>query len=371
VKRLLVIYQHFGPYHAARWCALRPAAASAGLEAVGLQLFARAGEHDWEPPGALEGVTDLALSPVPYEGLRWADAPRLWRSLDAHAPDVVAINGWRTRESLVAHAWCRRRRVPRLVVSDSLPAVAGAAWFRDFGKRAIIRGVGSAFVAGTPQRRYLQSLGVFPAAIWQGCDAVDNAHFAVARGTRGPGGHRLLTVARFSPEKNLRAAAQAFMRFVAARPAHEPWRWRLAGDGPQRDALRQVADGSGGRIELLGWRSYRQLPDAYADADLYWQPSLRDTWALPVNEAMASGLPVLVSARCGCSEDLVTANTGWVCDAASDEALYVGLQRAAAARDAWPAMGEAAARHVAGWGLDAFTAGLLGSARCALAGAAG
>src|SRR4030095_9780816 len=34
-------------------------------------------------------------------------------------------------------------------------------------------------------------------------------------------------------------------------------------------------------------------------------PSLREPWGLVVNEAMASGLPVLVSERCGCSEDLV------------------------------------------------------------------
>lgn len=370
MKRLLVIYQHFGPYHAARWRALVAAAPAAGFAPLGLQLFARADLHEWEAAGALPGVTDLALSPVPHEGLRWRDAPRLWRALDAAQPDVVAINGWRTRESLLAHTWCRRRRVPRLVVADSLPAAAGGTPFRDLGKRAIIRGVGSAFVAGTPQRRYLESLGVPAAAIWLGCDAVDNAHFAAARAARRPGGHRLLTVARFSPEKNLPAAARAFLRFVATRPASEHWRWYLAGDGPQRNEMQALTAASDGRIELHGWRGYAALPATYADADLYWQPSLRDTWALPVNEAMASGLPVLVSARCGCSEDLVTPATGWTCEVADDDALLAGLQRAAAAHASWPAMGEAAARHVEAWGLDAFTAGLLGAARGALAGAA-
>lgn len=368
MKRLLVIYPHFGPYHAARWRALCAALPASGFEPLGLQVFARPDQHEWGSVRAPTGVRDLALATATRDRLRWADAPRLWRALRAARPDVVAINGWRTREALLCHAWCRRHRVPRVVVADSLPAEDRGAMFRDRAKSAIIRGVGSAFVAGAPQRRYLESLGVPAAAIWQGCDAVDNAHFAAARALRGPAGQRLLTVARFAPEKNLLAAGRAFLQFATQRPAPERWCWRLAGYGPLRSALQELAAASQGHIELLGRRDYDALPATYAAADLYWQPSLRDTWALPVNEAMASGLPVLVSTRCGCAEDLVTPDTGWTCDPLREETLCAGLALAAATQAQWPAMGECAARRIDAWGLEAFVAGLAGAARTALAG---
>ena len=44
-------------------------------------------------------------------------------------------------------------------------------------------------------------------------------------------------------------------------------------------------------------------------------PNTREPWGLVVNEAMASGLPVLVSQNCGCALDLVSPGlNGWIFD---------------------------------------------------------
>jgi 1,2-diacylglycerol 3-alpha-glucosyltransferase len=51
----------------------------------------------------------------------------------------------------------------------------------------------------------------------------------------------------------------------------------------------------------------------YAFARCFVLPSTREPWGLVVNEAMAAGLPVVVSSRCGCAEDLVEpARNGFV-----------------------------------------------------------
>jgi glycosyltransferase involved in cell wall biosynthesis len=45
---------------------------------------------------------------------------------------------------------------------------------------------------------------------------------------------------------------------------------------------------------------------------------MREPWGLVANEAMASGLPLIVSRRCGCAEDLVAeGENGWLFDPAS------------------------------------------------------
>ena len=84
---------------------------------------------------------------------------------------------------------------------------------------------------------------------------------------------------------------------------------------------------------------------AYHDAELLVLPSLEDGFGFVVAEAMACGLPVIVTEECG-SKAWVQPGTGWVVPAANVDALAAALQDAFDRRAELPAMG-AAARRVA------------------------
>lgn len=57
---------------------------------------------------------------------------------------------------------------------------------------------------------------------------------------------------------------------------------------------------------FAGFLNQREISKAYVAADCMVLPSdHRETWGLVANEAMASGLPCVVSDACGCAEDLV------------------------------------------------------------------
>jgi glycosyltransferase involved in cell wall biosynthesis len=59
---------------------------------------------------------------------------------------------------------------------------------------------------------------------------------------------------------------------------------------------------------FVGFLNQREISKAYVAADCLILPSdQRETWGLVVNEAMASGLPCIVSDACGCTEDLIAA----------------------------------------------------------------
>jgi glycosyltransferase involved in cell wall biosynthesis len=65
-------------------------------------------------------------------------------------------------------------------------------------------------------------------------------------------------------------------------------------------------DSTGPRASFVGFLNQSKISDAYAAADCLVLPSdQKETWGLVVNEAMASGLPCIVSNACGCAEDLV------------------------------------------------------------------
>lgn len=84
----------------------------------------------------------------------------------------------------------------------------------------------------------------------------------------------------------------------------------FAGDGESLAQLRQDASSiSPGVVRFTGFAQRGELPRYYGLAEALILPTYTDTWGLVVNEAMACGLPIVVTQAAGCAPDLVT--EGW------------------------------------------------------------
>ena len=112
----------------------------------------------------------------------------------------------------------------------------------------------------------------------------------------------ILHIARFHPVKDHQLLVESFALVAAARPDAD---LLLAGDGPVRTNIeeRVRALGLDTRVHFLGVR--RDVPDLLASADVFVLPSLSEAASLTLMEAMASGLPVVVTAVGG-NPELVT-----------------------------------------------------------------
>ncbi len=71
---------------------------------------------------------------------------------------------------------------------------------------------------------------------------------------------------------------------------------------------------------LPGFKPYDELPVYYALANAFVHASTSEQWGLVVNEAIATGLPVIVSNRCGCAPELVNGN-GFTFDPTNEDEL--------------------------------------------------
>src|SRR5262249_35856009 len=71
------------------------------------------------------------------------------------------------------------------------------------------------------------------------------------------------------------------------------------------DECRAEAERVGVRLVQAGFLDQTALGRAYAAADCLVLPSASETWGLVVNEALATGLPAIVSAAVGCAPDLI------------------------------------------------------------------
>ncbi len=166
------------------------------------------------------------------------------------------------------------------------------------------------------------------------------------------GGPLLVSVGRIAPNKGFELLAGALAREAARMP--QGWRWVLVGDGPHRGRV-EAAIRSGGiadRCRLLGRLDDATMHGVLAIADWFVHPTRFEGSSLVTLEALAHGLPVLGTRAGGLPDKVVEAETGFLVEPGSVEALARGLQAAAQA-DA-PRLGAAGRRLLeASFGWDA------------------
>jgi glycosyltransferase involved in cell wall biosynthesis len=135
----------------------------------------------------------------------------------------------------------------------------------------------------------------------------------------------------------------------------------MAGGGPLQSACEQSARKQGVPVTFTGFLNQSKLPDAYAAADALVLPSdAGETWGLVVNEAMACGLPAIVSDHVGCQADLVQSeHTGFVFPFADTAALGRAMRRMASDGAARRRMGANARERVADYSYERVVAGIV------------
>ena len=118
---------------------------------------------------------------------------------------------------------------------------------------------------------------------------------------------------------------------------------------------------------LLGFQQYPVLPVFYGLANAFILGSTSEQWGLVVNEAMASGLPVLISKQCGCAVDLVHYNrNGFTFDPYKWEELAGFMIKLGSGECDLNAMGKASRQIIEDWGKAHFAENLLKAAKVAL-----
>ena len=144
----------------------------------------------------------------------------------------------------------------------------------------------------------------------------------------------------------------------------------MLGDGPLRPALcaRLRALGLQSYVHLPGFIQYEELPVYYGLAETLIHASTTEQWGLVVNEAMASGLPVLVSNRCGCATDLVEEGINGFTFDPNDIGSMARLMMRMTSMDleTRSRMGHASYRIISNWGPERFARGLQDAVECAM-----
>ena len=211
-------------------------------------------------------------------------------ALLARRLDLPVTGSWHTN----VHEYAARRLMPYLQALHVPGRDRLGAWVERSALRAVLPFYRMADVILAPNAEWLtvarEQLGT-PAFLM--ARGVDTELFTPARRCRGDNVLRIGYVGRLSKEKSVRELARLERSLVAAgAPRFEI---RIVGDGAERDWL--SAHLSHGR--LMGTLRGPALADAYAGFDLFAFPSVTETFGQVLQEALASGVPVVAMAAGG------------------------------------------------------------------------
>jgi glycosyltransferase involved in cell wall biosynthesis len=154
--------------------------------------------------------------------------------------------------------------------------------------------------------------------------------------------YRLACVARLDPQ--FKGQDLLFQVLRQGKWKERPVKVTLYGNGRSKVLLESLREKWG--LDMVSFGGFQQPADIWACEQILVLPSRHEGLPLVAVEAMLSGRPCIVTDVAGNTEVVEDGVSGFVAAASTAELLDEAMERAWACRQAWPKMGEAAARRI-------------------------
>ncbi|MDH3691045.1 MAG: glycosyltransferase family 4 protein [Gammaproteobacteria bacterium] len=239
----------------------------------------------------------------------------LTERLRENRPDALIVSGWHTFGLIQVVFACSQLGIPKLVRGDSNSLVVRPKYKR-IGHRILMKLYDAYLAVGLLNREFYVRNGAPNHRIFPCRHCVDNNRFAEQS-------HRLASLreeirakwhipesffcflfcGKLEPKKRIFDVMDALDML---RKRYKGVHLLVVGSGEQTAAAKERVRRSGLPVTFAGFLNQTEVAHAYVSADCLILPSdYGETWGLVVNEAMACGLPVIVSDRVGCRSDLI------------------------------------------------------------------
>jgi len=227
-------------------------------------------------------------------------------------PNVINLPGYYEPAMNVVLFYCRLKGIKVVISADSTEGDNPNVGWREALKRFVVSKAQGFFCYGSKSAEYILKLRMKPEQILVANNSVDNDRVnnvhAEALKTRETVKHsyqlrkyNFIYVGRLIDVKNLDNLLAAYKPF-----ADSDWGLIVLGDGSEEAKLKKYkSDNNLDGICFIEGQPWYDVPKILALADVFVLPSYSEPWGLVVNEAMVSGLPVIVSNKCGSAYDAV------------------------------------------------------------------
>jgi glycosyltransferase involved in cell wall biosynthesis len=311
MRTIVFVWEQFGPYHIDR-CSAVAKELGGSYKIVGIEIAETSPSHLWDHPAAPADFPLITL----FKGVATSHARaricfRLLREFLRIRPSVCFMCHYERIEILLASLVLRLLGVRVIAMQESKFDDRPRRLPREVLKSVFFLPYAGAIVGGARTRGYMEFLGFKADQIVEGYDTVSvDRIVSLADQPPAPDGHpyrdrHFTIIARLIEKKNLFMAVAAYQKYCElAGPGHREL--HICGDGPLRAALQAEIEQRGIRgIFFCGILQPELVPPKLARSLALVLPSTEEQWGLVANEAVALGLPLLLSTNCGAADSLL------------------------------------------------------------------
>jgi glycosyltransferase involved in cell wall biosynthesis len=268
------------------------------------------------------GVSTIFFPRVFSESFKWSGPLASWLQANVSAFDLVHVHAVFSHSSIAAGRACHRAGVPYIVrpLGTLDPWSIGHHRLRKqvlmkLGTGDLLRRASILHYTSDAERALAeQALPWLPRGVVVPL-GVDDECFVPASTFPSEAAPYVLALSRLHPKKGLELLVEAF-HALADEPAMGPWSLVIAGDGDRSYASRLERLAASGaareRISFRGWVAGADRLRLVTSAQLFALPSQQENFGLAVAEAMAGGVPVMISPEVNLAADVEAHGAGWV-----------------------------------------------------------
>jgi glycosyltransferase involved in cell wall biosynthesis len=270
-------------------------------------------------PALYNGTQTIFFPRQWSETFGYSHALALWLDVNASRFDVAHIHAVFSHPCIAAAAACRKRRVPYII----RPLGSLDPWSmsqKAFRKRIMWRVAVKRMLDGAAAIHYTtadeQRLAEGSLAVGRGVVVPLGVEIEPTPERAQPvSGPYVITLNRLHPKKNIELLLKVFLSITKA-PELSHWKLVIAGDGEPDyvERLKRIAKeyGAGERVVFTGWLGGPERVSALRGASLLALISHQENFGLAAVEALACGVPVIVSRGVNLASKIEESGAGWV-----------------------------------------------------------
>jgi glycosyltransferase involved in cell wall biosynthesis len=296
--KVVILHNDLRVYWKGRIKYLRQFLAAHNITLYSIELFGKGSPYAFDPYDS-----DNCLFPDnSYDELSKSEIKaKLYKKLDEINPDVIIAGSIVFFSGALGIHWCRSNNKHFIMFDDGKPSFIKRNPFVQYIKDTI---TGQADALWLPSVDYdIEYKGVFENPwFFHGYDTVDNDLFKID-GEKQFNHNKITCIGRLVEIKNFDNLLRAWK---IVETANNSYRLSIIGSGPLQDDLLNLKSELGlERVDFDGMINNQDIPTYLFKSDAFVLASFAESWGLVVNEAMAAGLPVLLSNRIHASVPLL------------------------------------------------------------------